>query len=141
VTTIAYKDGVIAYDSRTSAGDVITDDDAEKSIQIEGKHFFLCGATSDRMRLVNLYLGKATDEKNVDCSAIVVDGGDLFLAAVDKEDGFWFQPLRKDRVHSIGSGSNFALTAMDMGADAVKAVEMAIKRDCKTGGKVRTFKL
>ena len=30
MTTIAYKDGVIAYDSRTTRGTVISDDDCEK---------------------------------------------------------------------------------------------------------------
>jgi 20S proteasome alpha/beta subunit len=141
VTTIAYKEGVIAYESRTTAGDLITSDDSEKCVIEDGKRFFICGATSDRMRLVNLYIGKSEDSGKNDCSAFVLDDGQLYLTAVDPEDGLWIQPLPLDKWHSIGSGSNFALTAMDMGADAKEAVKMAIRRDCKSGGKIRTYKL
>lgn len=141
MTTIAYKDGVIAYDSRTTAGDLITSEDSDKSHFEDGRLFFICGATSDRMRLVNLYLGKSEDAKKNDCSAFVIDDGKLYLIAVDPDDGLWVQPMPLDKWHSIGSGSNFALTAMDMGADAKTAIKMAIKRDCKTGGKIRTYSL
>lgn len=40
---------------------------------------------------------------------------------------------------AIGTGYKAALTAMDMGGDAKKAVEMAIKRDTDSGGKVRVL--
>jgi ATP-dependent protease HslVU (ClpYQ) peptidase subunit len=42
---------------------------------------------------------------------------------------------------AIGSGGDFALTAMDMGGDSKKAIEMAILRDLSTGGKITTLKL
>ena len=44
-----------------------------------------------------------------------------------------------DHQYAIGSGSNNAITAMDMGATAAEAVEMAKKRDTGTGGLVRTL--
>lgn len=42
---------------------------------------------------------------------------------------------------AIGSGSKFAMAAMLAGADAVKAVKIAMKLDIRTGGKVRTIKI
>jgi len=48
--------------------------------------------------------------------------------------------MNKDKVYSIGSGSDHALTAMDMGATAEKAVEMAMQRDICTGGRIRLYR-
>ncbi|GAI22667.1 unnamed protein product, partial [marine sediment metagenome] len=42
---------------------------------------------------------------------------------------------------AIGSGSAYALAAMDMGASAEEAVRAAMKRDIYTGGKVRTMRI
>ena len=45
MTTIAYKDGVIAYDSRVTRGDLITDDDCDKCIERDGvNQYGRCGA-------------------------------------------------------------------------------------------------
>lgn len=44
-----------------------------------------------------------------------------------------------DRPFAIGSGRDFALAAMDMGASAKEAVEAAAKRDVYTGGTIRTL--
>lgn len=41
-----------------------------------------------------------------------------------------------DWKEAIGSGADFARAAIDMGADAVKAVQMGIKRDVFSGGKI-----
>ena len=60
------------------------------------------------------------------------------MVAVDDATGLWKSPILLDRVYAIGSGSPFAFAAMDMGANAYKAVEMAAKRDTSTGGKIRT---
>jgi ATP-dependent protease HslVU (ClpYQ) peptidase subunit len=142
MTTIAYKDKVIAYDSRRTAGDTITDDDADKKIEVEGVQFFLSGATSDIQRFIDLYFGRATDFKNCDCSAMVVVDGKLYLVGIDEESGgLWKEPKRLDIPHAIGSGKDHALTAMDMGASPVEAVQMAAERNCKTGGRIRTFSL
>jgi hypothetical protein len=42
-----------------------------------------------------------------------------------------------DSVYAIGCGSDHAITAMDMGATAYQAVQMAAKRDTGTGGTIR----
>lgn len=88
MTTIAYKDGVIAYDSRFTCGDVIEDDDADKKIERDGKVFFLSGSCSDWEYLIDSYInGKAVKEK-VDARCLVVESGQIYSAAVD-DNGFW----------------------------------------------------
>ena len=53
------------------------------------------------------------------------------------EDGFWKSPIPAGAIYAIGSGADHAITAMDMGASAIGAVEMAAKRDTGTGGIIR----
>ncbi|XAZ48334.1 proteasome subunit beta [Pseudomonas simiae] len=137
MTTIAYKDGLIAYDSQVTRGDIITDDAYEKCIEQKGVKFFCAGPVSDHQRLVDVYFG-AKPEGNIDASALVVDGESLMHVAVDDTTGLWKTPILQTRVYAIGSGSPFAFAAMDMGAGACKAIEMAAKRDTNTGGTIRT---
>lgn len=140
MTTISYKDGIFAYDSRIRNGDLITDDDYDKCHVVNNVVFFLTGVVSDYSRLIDSYFGKDVG-KDVECRAFVLDGGNFYECAVDPATGVWKLPLRLDSPRAIGSGSYFALTAMDMGADAIKAVEMAALRDSATGGKIRTYKI
>jgi ATP-dependent protease HslVU (ClpYQ) peptidase subunit len=139
MTTIAYKDRVIAYDSRTTAGDLITSEDTEKKHVVNGVTFFMCGATSDYKRFHSLYFGGDEPIENMDASALVIDNGEMLLVAVSDDTGMWKQPMRLDNPCALGSGSTFALTAMDLGLSAFDAVKVAIKRDCKSGGIVRLY--
>jgi ATP-dependent protease HslVU (ClpYQ) peptidase subunit len=138
MTTIAYKDGVIAYDSQVTRGDVITDDDYEKCIEQKGVKFFCTGAVADHQRLVDAYFG-AKPEGNIDAAALVTDGEILMHIAVDDDTGLWKSPIRLDRVYAIGSGTPYAFAAMDMGGTAYQAIEAAKKRDTSTGGTIRTL--
>lgn len=140
MTTIAYKDGVIAYDSQISRGDVIVYDDYDKCLVRDGVRFFCSGATPDFPALVDAYFG-AKPAGPIDVTAMVLDGDSLMLVAVDNETGLWKSPIMRDRPYAIGSGTPFAFAAMDMGASAEKAVEMAARRDTSTGGKVRTMRI
>jgi len=138
MTTIAYKDGVIAYDSRCTRGTTITDDDAEKLQTVKGVHFLCTGRTCDFDALIAAYFG-ATASAPVEASGYAFDGEALWLIGHDDKTGFWKNRLRPDTGDAIGCGSAFALTAMDMGTTAAEAVEMAKKRDTCTGGQVRTL--
>jgi len=74
-------------------------------------------------------------------TAMVLDGESLMLVAIDNDTGLSRSPIMLDRPYAIGSGTPFAFAAMDMGASAEKAVEMAARRDTSTGGRVRTFRI
>jgi len=140
MTTIAYKDGVIAYDSQVTRGDVITYNDYEKCLERGGVKFFCSGAVSDYQKLVDVYFG-AKPDGHIDVSAIVLDGESLMLVAVDSDTGLWKSPIMRDRPYAIGSGTPYAFAAMDMGATAYQSVEMAAMRDTSTGGTIRTVLL
>lgn len=137
MTTIAYKDGVIACDSQITSGNTITYDDYQKCHEVKGVRFFMCGKTCDYMALQNAYFGSAVTNE-VDASAIVADGEGIWCVGASVEDGFWKSPIMLNSTYAIGSGDDHAITAMDMGATAYQAVQMAAKRDTGTGGTIRT---
>lgn len=140
MTTIAYKDGVIAYDSRQTRGGSIVSDDVVKCQVVDGVSFFLSGAVCDEKALIAAYFGTPSPAP-VECSGYVVDGGKLLMVGHDDKTGVWKQDLDPSNPDAIGSGSAYALAAMDMGASAEEAVRAAMKRDIYTGGKVRTVRI
>ena len=135
MTTIAYKDGVIAYDSRQTRNDRIISDNAPKCQVVSGVSFFLSGAVCDEKALIAAYFGTPSAVP-VECSGYVVDGGNLMMVGHDDKTGIWKQDLELSNPDAIGSGSAYAIAAMDMGASAEEAVRAAMKRDTYTGGKV-----
>ncbi|MGY2258129.1 proteasome subunit beta [Pseudomonas sp. SDO55104_S430] len=137
MTTIAYKDGVIAYDGRITRGNQITYDDFDKCLEREGVKFVCSGSTADFESIISAWFGQQVES----CSAValIIADGVVWHSAVDETTGFWKSALIPDRPYALGSGSEYALTAMDMGATAYQAVEMAMKRDNCTGGKIRTL--
>lgn len=142
MTTITYKDGIIAYDSRCVCGGTIVDEDIDKHREVNGVHFFFAGNTADQDLLVSHYLGeKAEIDANTRCDGVVVDAGKLYMVGMSQKNGYFKCPERLDNFVSLGSGEDYALTAMDMGATAKEAVKWAMKRDTGTGGRIRTFKI
>jgi len=137
MTTIAYKDGIIAYDGRVTSGSVISYDDYDKCVERDGVKFVMAGYTADYSRLIDAYLG--AELVNIGASALMVDAEGVWCIGHNDGEGVWKSVVLADRPYAIGSGSVHALTAMDMGASAYQAVEMAMKRDSCTGGKIRTL--
>lgn len=105
-----------------------------------GVSFFLSGAVCDEAALIAAYFGTPS-QVPVECSGYAVDGGKLLLVGHDEKTGIWRQELDPANPDAIGSGSAYALVAMDMGASAEEAVRAAMRRDIYTGGKVRTFRV
>lgn len=137
MTTIAYKEGVIAYDTRQTRSGTIVSDDCSKCQVVDGVSFFLSGAVCDERALIATYFGTPSSTP-IECSGYVFDGGKLMLVGHDDKTGIWRQELDPANPDAIGSGSAYALAAMDMGASAEEAVRAAMKRDIYTGGKVKT---
>ncbi|MGF6208278.1 proteasome subunit beta [Pseudomonas frederiksbergensis] len=137
MTTIAYKDGVIAYDGRQTRNDRIVSDNAPKCLVVDGVSFFLSGSVCDEKALIAAYFGTASPVP-VECSGYVVDGGKLLMVGHEDTTGIWKQELELENPDAIGSGSPYALAAMDMGASAEDAVRAAMKRDIYTGGTICT---
>lgn len=141
MTTIVYKKGIIAYDSWGWEGTLRIHDDVDKHHIIGGVHFFCAGALPDFPIMTEAYLRR--DRHAVgDAEAIAFDTDRLlYIGLDDKGDDCWWLPIAFNGIRAIGSGARHAYTAMDMGADAKLAVKMAAKRDGKTGGRIRTYRL
>lgn len=139
MTTIAYKDGKIAYDSRMLRGGKIIDDDHDKhtvaTFQGRTAHFFGSGSVADINKLIEAYVVKDCSE-DLNASCLVVEDGEIY--EIGSGDGYW-EVFVTEPCTSIGSGSDHAFTAMDLGLSAENAVHMSIKRDASSGGTVRVF--
>lgn len=146
MTTIAYKDGVIAWDSRVTASNLIVDDDYDKHIVIADIHFFVAGATEFSEEFCNAYAARSPTVKDMDVSAIVCEpNGKLLKSSVEESGGqfrIWRSPYRQGcPPFALGSGHDFVLAFMDMGLTAEEAVQRTMKFDAATGGRVHTFQI
>lgn len=140
MTTIAVKDGIISYDSRTTIGGTIVDDKTNKRFKRNGVNFFVCGSLCDVEEFIDVYFGE-TASNELDMTSLVVERDGEILRCGAGETGIWKEKLEANAVFAMGTGSDCAYTAMDMGATSKEAVKMAIKRDCLSGGRIRTFKI
>lgn len=140
MTTIAYKDRIIAYDSRVTAEGQICSDNCNKRRKANNINFFVCGVTSEIENFVDAYFNLQKFNRELKLEAFVYDSGVLYYVTIDHES-VWRDVVDLTEPCAIGSGSPYAYTAMDLGLTAIEAVKMAKKRDSATGGKIRIFKL
>lgn len=141
MTTIAYRDGIVATDTLLVSGSVVVDHFFDKTATKDGVMFFFAGSTSDYPKLIDEYLSP-TGRDIGDVSAIVIDKGSVIKVGREEEGkGIWRCLARRENYISIGSGQDFALSAMDHGKSAKEAVEYAMKRDIYTGGDVRIYQV
>lgn len=139
MTTIAYKDGVVAFDSYCTAGDIVVDSNRNKSAKHDGVTFVFAGDVRHEQALINAYFGSGeTLESNT--QAFAIDSGVLTHIGFD-EDGSYSAEVVIEPCFAVGSGQRFALGAMDAGCSAVEAVKIACNRDIYSGGKVRKVKV
>lgn len=155
MTTISYRDGVMVGDGRMSLGDMIIKEDTTKVFWVNNHLVGVCG----RARAISTFvtwLQKMTDYHivNQEVGALV----DLVPPTLEDDDGWTalvVTPNKQvlmyegntpidmgtDIPMSIGSGSVFALAAMDAGANAEEAVKVAMKRDVYSGGTITIVQL
>jgi len=145
MTVIAYKDNLIAMDSRMSAGSYILDDNYLKYAHKKDYHFFYTGSEFNLDVLIEHTIDKKIGKNpgyDISCAALVLDSKGLFWqAAFDYDDGFWVANRDLNKYYAIGRGMTHAITTMDLGFTAEEAVKMAIKREASCGGEIRIFNL
>jgi hypothetical protein len=139
VTTIAYRDGVLAADTLiTSGGDVIG-----QNTKIGGKNGVLWGASGDAawghafrgwMRAGMVGEPPPIPDDATGATIFLPNGSVVALHARGFEcrNGlpFW----------ADGSGADYALGAMQHGATAEQAVRAAMAWDTRTGGEITVLK-
>lgn len=143
MTTIAVKDGIVAYDSRLTQDDRVLDDNFNKRRSKDGVQFFIAGNITDDDAVMDGYFsGIDVNEEVEGCphaDFLIVDGKDIYYGGVS-EEVFWKMKLTTTTPYAVGSGSSYAIGAMDAGATALEAVRIA-SRDVYTGGKLRTYRI
>lgn len=134
MTTIAWRDGVLAADSQTTSG--TTKATWPKLFRLpDGRAVAFAGDYGSGFRFVEcLRAGDPYSPRQ----------GEDFIAIVMRKDGSaWLYENGalhgriKDKFYAIGSGAPFALGAMTAGATARGAVKAAAQFDCYTGGRVK----
>lgn len=144
MTTVVYADSVLAYDGRVTNGNIIICDDVDKLEEINGVSFIFIGPICDFNELANVYLGtvEITDDikKNNEARAIIFNKTVIESVYIHNQYGLVRAPVGT-YPEAWGSGSDFAIAGLKMGMNAVEAVELAIKCDVDTGGKVRSFNI
>lgn len=140
MTTILYshKHKQIAFDSRVLEMTRIVTDDFMKMTEREGVKFFFAGAVSDVDALVQLYFAPDSGIPVLRAQAIVVDEGRVY---VTEHSGSTLDTVELTYSDAIGSGSPWALAAVDFGASPRGAIAYAKKKDSATGGRIRIYNL
>ena len=138
MTTIAYnhKDKEIAVDSRKTKGNFIADDYHNKIRKTRDATFILAGNEHEIDSVVEAWPEMIRAES---CYGfVVVDGVVKWISSSGLESGIMASNACEHN-ETAGSGSDYAIAAMDMGASAKQAVEMAIKRDVFSGGNIQVI--
>ena len=140
MTTIAYRSGVMAADSRVTACDVVILPERARKLLISERHgcvYAIAGAANeatelvrriDRLQILPWYSSESfeTDLGNDVQLLIGQHDGRLFSF----ECGFWAEV--ESEFTAIGSGTQAAIAAMYMGASAPDAVKIASLCDAGT---------
>lgn len=138
MTTIAYRDGVLAADSQATCdyhGRVRKIHRLPSGMLVGG-----CGDAAECHSVVEWLMGgqEGKAPKAPDAYLIIVDkDGGVFFSS-----GSPFQPFPSELdFAAIGSGSAVAMGAMEAGASALEAVKIAAKHDGYTSGPFHTLKV
>jgi ATP-dependent protease HslVU (ClpYQ) peptidase subunit len=149
MTVVAYKDGVLACDSASTAENIVVDLQT-KIRRLNGGCLYGVSGDCDDRKLVELLHGvtRAEDipsqeilqelhsELNV---ILVLPSGEVWIVCAGEKDGGAY-PITADAV-AVGSGDVVALAAMKAGASAERACEIACEMHAHCRAPVHTLKL
>lgn len=135
MTTIAYDGRYIAVDSRISCKGHVATDSYEKFADFEEWILFWSGAAHQKDLYMNIFISKGEFIDEPKTWMIAYNKKTKFVYCVYVEDKKFLMD-RLEWIDGQGSGSCYAIGAMDAGKSAVEAVKIAMKRDCATGGTI-----
>jgi ATP-dependent HslUV protease subunit HslV len=143
MTTIAYRDGVLAADSLITAGNrIATSVSATKIVRLsDGRLLGHCGQMRHMKPLIAFLEGRAERypdmEKDATAMVVHLDGRVELHYGRHPDEAF----EEDAEFFAIGSGAELALGAMAVGASAIDAVRAAIRFDTSSGGEVKHLEL
>lgn len=137
MTSIAYKDGMMAGDSRVTFDNTVLPDTGRKVHRLRnGCLFGAAGSAEEIEKLKRTVMRNEDPPKSKDVSALKVDPDGTIWCY---EGEIWSKV--RTPFAALGSGTIAALAAMYAGADAKEAVKIAIKLDTHSGGRVNVVRL
>lgn len=143
MTTIAYRDGVMASDSRAYSGSRNYIGSKNKIHRLSNGS--LIGLSSSVVgeceRLKRFVEGRGVElecelDMPVQALLVTVDGSVYYFSEGRSFSG----PINND-YFAIGSGEQYAIVSMSLGASAAKSIETAIEFDVWTGGDIKCLEL
>ncbi|HEX4767667.1 MAG TPA: hypothetical protein VH414_15475 [Lichenihabitans sp.] len=151
MTTVVYRDGTLAADSLLVQGSIKCPESMNKLVMgrthpvlyaMAGKISALAATVRilEAMPVAPWDGGEFPTRPPLDANSELVAfhrDGRIFSF---ETDGLWFEPAEVPFM-ALGSGAKAALGALHMGADAVRAVEIACLTDAYTGGPIVTMRL
>ena len=142
MTTVAFRDGVMAADSLAQIDSQIIG--MQKLFIVRSAVIGGCGDAADIRVFIDWFSAGADTGRLPEFRSYRADDAPDFTVIVADESGLtrwteYFQPTRiNEPFYAIGSGSMFALGAMCHGASAEEAVRIAALNDVNTGGCIVT---
>lgn len=142
MTTIVYRDGILAADRACSQGSRFEGSVRKVWRRRDGHLIGGCGRYSIICRYVEWFLGgergraPSLGEQDNDADMLIVRPSGLVLF----HDSCGAMTV-KAPFYAMGSGVDFAYGAMEMGATARQAVRIASRRDNNSGGGVNWVSL
>lgn len=135
MTTIAYRDGVLATDSQCTDNGLRCY--RKKIWSIGGDIITVAGDLCPAMKFIEWYGGdKEMDKIDGDFECLVIKASGR-MYTYDSNLVPLGARLLKGGYVAFGSGRDFAIGAMRMGADAKSAIRIACEYDCYSGGRVQ----
>lgn len=142
MTTIAFKDGIMATDNRIGdgAGGQLSFAGNGKYFQKHGWTVGVAGDIRDHSIGLSILTENGIDKTNPSFNSTT---SEVQYLCVRPDGSVEYVSKSEHSTHhiidgglSIGSGSEFASAAMDQGKSAIEAVQYAASRDPGTGGAV-----
>lgn len=147
MTVIAYRDGVISADSQETHSDG-RKAHCTKLFKVRGTVIATAGDSYTGLIFIDWFDRGARMEDAPDLSMVTIDEDFECLVLEDQDNIYtinrFFQKYPTEMLDgfcAIGCGAAYAMAAMEMGADAKKAVQVACKYDAYCGGRVKTMKI
>ena len=141
MTTIAWDGKTLAVDSLATCNEIISSYNEEKLFLNVGVYsaVAIAGNFAEMLELVEWLKTKDGEMPKANGTAMCVKP-DGCCFSYHPKDGC-SRPDREDNLAASGTGWEIAIGALEAGCDAVRAVEIAIKRDPFSGGKIQMFSL
>lgn len=142
MTTICYKDGMLAADRLVTMNGIVCGT-SDKIMRSPFGHLFGAAGDVDSVETFKAWVngGCVDDPPSIDKADSVA----AILIFPDGRVRTWYgSPVLVNidaKFHALGSGCEIAIGAMAMGADARQALEIASQYDTRSGGGIDVLRL